>query len=114
MAEFVPHSLNYDLVAFMSGILLALVSDWIIRIREVAVIIAISITALVVWSLLGEGAPGLAGLLLLLVEHVQTAVTSGFLIGMTIGHWGVSLARSLARAIRRPAEQRKSQRPRRG
>ena len=111
MAELVPHTLNYDLVAFMSGILLALVSDWILRIREVAVIIAISITALVIWSLLGEGAPGLAGLLLLLVEHVQTAVTSGFLIGMTIGHWGVSLARSLAKAVRRPAAPRRTKPP---
>lgn len=100
MSEVIPSSLEYDLVPFMLGAILAVVSDQIIRIREVAVILTISLSALVIWSLLGAGAPGLVGLLGMLLEQTEAAVSSGLLIGVTMGKYGATLMRSLSQSLK--------------
>lgn len=91
--------LDYDLVPLLLGALLAVLTEWLLRFREVSVTIAIMVAAMVSWSLFAANAPGLVGLLEMLVDHVEAATTSGFLIGLTLGNHGAALLRSLQRNL---------------
>ncbi|MDU8930056.1 hypothetical protein RXV86_21935 [Alisedimentitalea sp. MJ-SS2] len=77
--------LNFDVASVASGALFAIMMASFLRIREVAILVAVSISAILIWHLFDGGGPGVTRLLNTAVRYLTITASTGFLTGFFLG-----------------------------